>query len=61
MQFEITTDFLNSLRDAIHNNDKTKADELIVNLFPADIAEIMGELEPKEAKFIYSLLNEEDD
>lgn len=60
MQFELTTDFLSSLREAIRNNDKEKAHSIIVDLHPADIAEIMDELEPIEARFIYTLLSEED-
>lgn len=60
MQFELTTDFLNSLREAIRNGDKEKAHSIISDLHQADIAEIMDELEPIEAKFVYTLLSEED-
>ncbi len=60
MQFELSTEFLNSLREGIRNNNQEQVKKLIEDLHPADIAEIMAELVSKEAWFIYSLLNEKE-
>lgn len=59
MKFEITNDFLLNLRSAIEAKNDAFVIEQIKDLFPADIAEILNELEIEEAKFVYTLLEEQ--
>ncbi len=58
MQFEVTNDFLESLRSAIVRKDKEFILAQVHDLFPVDIAHILNDLEPFEAKEVYELLDE---
>lgn len=57
MQFELTKEYLEHLREAILRNDEAALLELVNELHPADIAEIMDELEPDEAIILYKDLD----
>lgn len=60
MAFELSTIFLDDLREAIGENQREKVYQLIKELHHADIAEILDELNLEEAQFLYKVLNEED-
>lgn len=59
MQFELTTDILDSLKQAIDekNNDFLMAQ--LHELYPPDIAQIINQLNLEQAAYIYELLDEE--
>jgi len=57
---EFTPEYLESLRDIIHNQDTDRARRELAELHPADIAELYQELDLDEAEFLYKLLDEED-
>lgn len=59
MRFELTKEFLERIRVAISSEDNLWIKEHIVELHPADIAEIMDELSSENAKYLYFLLEEE--
>ena len=59
MNFELTKEYLDSLRAIIDSKDEETARMIMRDLHPADIAEIYGELSPEEAKFLYMLLDGE--
>ncbi|MFN6076461.1 MAG: magnesium transporter [Fluviicola sp.] len=59
MRFELTKEFLERIRVAISSEDNLWIKEHIVELHPADIAEIMDELSSEKAKYLYFLLEEE--
>ncbi|MBI2258501.1 MAG: magnesium transporter [Flavobacteriia bacterium] len=58
MRFELNKEFLEEIRDAIHIENKEWIETHILDLHFADIAEILGELNNTESKFIYYLMNE---
>ena len=59
MQFEISREFIEQIKELIENNLEKEVKDLVEDLHPADIAEIMDELTMDEAKFIYMLLEGE--
>ena len=59
MAFELTKEFLAAIEDAIGQADKSRIRELTESLHPADIAEIVEELDVQEAKFLYQSLEKE--
>lgn len=59
MQFELTREFVEELRELIINKDESAALNKVSDLHPADIAEIFMELEPDESRFLYNLLDSE--
>ncbi len=59
MRFEITREYIDELRIKIEEKNQKDALSLILNLHPADIAEIYNELNIDEAKFLYLLLDKE--
>jgi magnesium transporter len=59
MQFELTREYIENLKELIAGEEKEKVAELLEELHPADIAEIMDDLNVEEAKFIYLLLEGE--
>jgi magnesium transporter len=59
MRFELTKEFLERIRVAISSEDNLWIKEHIVELHPADIAEIMDELSSEKAKYLYFLLEED--
>ncbi len=59
VQFELTREFIDTLKDAVRNTDEVAVFNQIRDLHPADIAELYGGLSIDEAKFIYLLLDSE--
>ncbi|MCC7302268.1 MAG: magnesium transporter [Bacteroidia bacterium] len=59
MQFEVTNEFLESLRAGIRRKDKDFVLAQVHDLFPVDIAHILNDLEPAEAKDVFELLDEQ--
>ena len=57
MQFELTREYLDEIRDLIAENQNGFIEEVIIHLHPADIAEILDELNRDEAKYIYDHLD----
>lgn len=57
--FEITKEYIDSLRNIIENKSEESAKMLMSDLHAADIAEIYKELTVEEAKFLYLLLDGE--
>ncbi len=59
VNFELTREFIDNLKELIENKNKEKLGEIIQDLHPADIAEIYDELNVEEAKFLYFLLDDD--
>lgn len=59
MHFELTREFLEEVRERIAERNSAYIDQRIIHLHPADIAEIIDELELEEAQFIFTHLDEE--
>jgi magnesium transporter len=59
MPFELTREYIEELKEAIKNEDNIAAQSMIVDLHPADIAEVFREISNEEAKFLYILLDGE--
>jgi len=59
MPFELTREYIEALKEAIKNEDNIAAQSMIVDLHPADIAEVFREISNEEAKFLYILLDGE--
>ncbi len=58
-KFELNRDFIDSLKEAVSNNNEVEVHNLIKDLHAADIAELYAGLTIEEAKFIYLLLDAE--
>lgn len=58
-QFELTHDFLSQLEELIDNGEKQQVIEQLQDLHPADIAEILNELNNERAQFVFLLLGNE--
>lgn len=59
MQFVLTKEYLTTITDAIERKDEHFIRQMLEELYPADIAEIIEELNLEEAKYILSLLDDE--
>jgi magnesium transporter len=59
MQFELNSDYLVQLKNAIVQNDAAFIKSQLNELYEVDIALILNQLEVDEANFIYDLLDEE--
>lgn len=59
MQFELTTDYLDQLKEAIANKNNPYLNDKLRELYAADIAIIINQLDLKEAQYLYELLDEE--
>jgi magnesium transporter len=59
MSFEITKENIEQLRQLVEEQKNAEVAALMADLHPADIAEIMDDLNTDEAKFIYLLLDGE--
>lgn len=57
MQFELTKEFLTNIREAIASGEEHAIIELIEDLHPADISEIIYELEASESRALLQTLN----
>jgi len=58
-QFELTKELLDIICERIAANDTNYIDQVIIPLHPADIAEVIDEVNNEEAKYIFALLDEE--
>lgn len=56
MQFELTKEYLDQLRELISHGRDALIQEQVAELHPADIAEIIDDLKTEEATFVYKLL-----
>ena len=59
MQFELTNEFLETLKEDIERLDRDTVSAKVGELYPADIAEILDEVSLQEAQFIFRLLDDE--
>lgn len=59
MQFELTSEILDSLKDAIEEKNVTFLKEQLNELYPQDIAIIINQLNLDEASYIYELLDDD--
>ncbi|MFN2422262.1 MAG: magnesium transporter [Cryomorphaceae bacterium] len=59
MQFELTREYLDSLRDAIDEGRDSYIQQEFEDLHPADIAEIFEQLKTAEASYVFKLLDSE--
>lgn len=57
MQFELTRKYLDDLREAILLNNEETLLDLVTDLHPADIGEILSELDTQEATVLYKVLD----
>ncbi|MCG8576279.1 MAG: magnesium transporter [Flavobacteriales bacterium] len=59
MKFELTKEFLEQIKALISRQEETVIFERLKELHPADIADIFENLELEEARYVYSVLDEE--
>lgn len=59
MQHKITSELIDKLQDGIRAKDEALILELIGELHPTDIAEIFDEISVEEARYLYTLIDEE--
>ena len=59
LQFKLTHEYLNQLEDLIDAGNKIEITKLVTELHPADIAEILEELNNERARFVFLLLENE--
>lgn len=59
MQFELTNEFLEVLKEDIERLDRDTVSGKVAELHPVDIAEILDEVSLEEAQFIFKLLSDE--
>tara|TARA_B100000767_G_C19733711_1_gene522901 strand:- start:176 stop:1585 length:1410 start_codon:yes stop_codon:yes gene_type:complete len=60
MQFELTKEFISILQEFIENGLDNSIQEALHGLHPADISDVMEELKPDEATYLYKLLENEE-
>ena len=58
MKFELTIEFISELNELIHNKDQQSILSSIQDCHPADIAEILDQLEFEDARFLFELLED---
>lgn len=59
MQFELTSIFINKLKEAVEEKNNNLIKEQLHELYPADIAQILNQLNDDEAAYVYELLDDE--
>jgi magnesium transporter len=59
MQFELTSIFLDNLKNLIAKGDNTSIHNELEDLYPQDIAQILNQLNLREAAYVYELLDNE--
>lgn len=59
MQFELTSEYLEKLRNAIVSGDKGYLKDQLNELYAPDIAEVINQLRDAEGAYIYELLDDE--
>jgi len=55
MEVEITREYIDHLKELIENDSRKEIKELTELLHPADIAEVMEDLNMDEARYLYLL------
>jgi magnesium transporter len=60
MHFQITTEYLDALKEAISAGNDAYINNLLQELHASDIAEIFNELDLEESKFVYKHLDDEE-
>ncbi len=60
MNFQLTTEYLDALKEAISAGNDAFIDGLLQELHASDIAEIFNELDIEESKFVYKHLSDEE-
>ena len=56
---EMNEEYIDNVKQLIELKDADKVKELLVDLHPADIAELCNDLNAEEARFVYRLLDNE--
>lgn len=56
---EYTSEYLDKIRDIIHNDERERAIGELAEMHPADIARLYQDLDLDEAEYLYRLLDEE--
>lgn len=59
MQFELNTEYIEKLKQAIASQDSDTIKSDLEELYPVDIALVLNQLAVEEANFVYDLLEEE--
>ncbi len=59
MQFELTSTYLDELREHIAAKDSSFIQKQLNELYPPDIAQILNQLKSEEAAYVYELLDDE--
>lgn len=59
LQFELTHEFLSQIEELIDAGNKEQVSGLLKDLHPADVAEILEELDNERAQFVFLLLDNE--
>ncbi len=57
MQFELTKKYIEDLKEAIVRNDEIALIDLLQDLHPADLGEVLGELDVEESTVVYKVLD----
>jgi magnesium transporter len=57
MQFELTSAYIDQLKEAIETQNNSFITSKMDELYPADIAEILNQLSIKNASYVYELLD----
>lgn len=60
MQFVLTKEYLDTLTDAIERQDQHFVRQMLDELYPADIAEILEDIEFENAEYVFALLDGEE-
>ena len=56
---EIDEEYIDKVKSFIEQKDADNVKALLIDLHPADIAELCNDLAPEEARFVYRLLDNE--
>ena len=59
VQFKLTKEFLDEIREAIHIGSESQIELLLKDVHPADIADVLDQMTLEEAKFIYKTLEDD--
>lgn len=59
MNFNVTREFIEQIKHAVRSADESFIQSALVDLHPADIAELFQSIDAEEAKFVLDLLEEE--
>ena len=56
---EMDEEYIDNVKNLIEQKDAENVKALLIDLHPADIAELCNDLSPEEARFVYRLLDNE--